>query len=255
MEKRKIIGSIMAIFAGLIGCALWGVLFYFEVIAGIASFLIIYLAGMAYKKYGKVEFLSKMDYLFLVVVSIIELVATFFLCYAYFVQNVYLELGVTITYSESFAELFELIAESAEVKNAVLIDCLTSMFFLAAGIGYYIRQEKKKKRASEIKQTGGIQLNPNAEVIPYSEEALNGGQPNGGQTIVNSEQQNVEPSPIQPTETYGGTVPSENIQQDSRYTNEQPEGVSVRPFNPETDGDLLNTNPNPTNPNSDGNNQ
>ena len=254
MEKRKILGSIMAVLAGLVGCAVWGVLFYFEVIAGIASFLIIYLAGMAYKKYGKVEFLSKSDYLILVLISLVELVATFFVCYSYFVQKAYVDLGVTITFSEAFAELFELINESAEVKNAVTIDCLVSVFFLFAGVGYYVRQEKKKKKQSEIKQTGGIELNPNAEVIPYSEEALNGGQA-GGQTLVEPEQQTSEPTPMQQTEPFASNVPTENVPQDSRITNEQPEGVSVRPFNPETDSALLNTDVNPTNPNTDGNNQ
>ena len=81
MQKNEALGFIMATLLGLVGCVLWGVLYYFEVIAGLAAYLIIFLAGVGYKKFGKIAFLEKKHYVIMVVISLVELALTFLICY------------------------------------------------------------------------------------------------------------------------------------------------------------------------------
>ena len=261
MAKKNILfGIVAAIVAGLVGCLIWGILFSFNIIAGIASFLIVLFAGMAYKKFGKVQFLSAIDYVVLIIISLVELVATFIICYILFVQDLYVDMGITVTFAEALAELVDLIGESAEIRNAIITDCVISVAFLLAGIGYYIRQERKNKKREQIKQTGGFEINPNATVIPYSEAEVNGGQAEG-QVYVEPTQEQSFAQPVnndnmvqdqQNFDPFTSNVNTEFVVPDSRQNNEQPDGVSVRPFNPDTDGDLLNGAPTNNDVNSDG---
>lgn len=261
MEKKNmLIGTIMAILCGLVGCVLWGVLYYFEIIAGLASFLIIYLAGMAYKKFGKVKYFSKVDYLILIIISLVELVVTFLVCYGIFIKGIYADAGITVTFMESVAALFEMAEQYADIKSALTMDILVSIFFLIAGIGYYIRQEKRKKRAEEAKQPGApVNKNDNVTIVPYTEENANMQQPEPTYNAENNNQANAEPN-FQQTEQ----MPEQNVQPSFQASvkNQSVEqasdnGVSVRPFNPETDGQLLNTdvsqqfNTNPTDNNNE----
>ena len=173
MQKNEALGFIMATLLGLVGCVLWGVLYYFEVIAGLAAYLIIFLAGVGYKKFGKIAFLEKKHYVIMVVISLVELALTFLICYGIMVQEVYASFGEAIGLIDAIKEALALVASNAEVKAAIISDAIFSLLFLLIGVVSYISIEKKQKQKLQVlQQVQGTQnIVPGATVTPYVDES------------------------------------------------------------------------------------
>ncbi len=150
MERTKkdvLIGILAAIGFGLIGCVAWGVLYYMGIIAGLAAFLIMYLAGYAYKRFGKVKFFSTVDYVILVAISIVELVITMLVTFGLIVQITYADLGESIGFFSAITEMFELAQLDEELMMGLISDIVTSFIFIVVAVVYYIIGERRKKQA------------------------------------------------------------------------------------------------------------
>lgn len=171
-QKNEVLGIVMAALFGLIGCVLWGVLYYFEVIAGLAAYLIIFLAGVGYKKFGKLNFFEKKHYLILVAISLIELILTFLICYGIMVQEVYAGFGETIGLFDGIKEMFVLASSNQELQTAIISDVIFSLVFMLIGVFSYIKIEKKQKQKFLLlQQVQGTQnVTPGATVTPYVDE-------------------------------------------------------------------------------------
>ena len=152
MERTKkdvVVGILTAIAFGLVGCVAWGVLYYLNVIAGIAAFLVLFLAGYAYKKFGKVKYFSKLDYAILIVISVVELVITMLVTFGIIIQVTYAEYEISIGFFEAIKEMFSLASYDDELKIALISDIVVSLIFLTAAIVYYIVGERRKKQAEQ----------------------------------------------------------------------------------------------------------
>lgn len=132
--KDKVLSILIAIGFGLIGAVLWGVLYYYEIIIGLASMFIVYLIYYAYKKFGKLEKLTKSDYTIIIIISFIEMVLAIVVSLGVTLMLTYAENGVTIGIFEAIAETFRLISSNREVMVAFIFDMFASLLFYVVGV-------------------------------------------------------------------------------------------------------------------------
>lgn len=163
-KKEVILGIVMAICFGLIGCVVWGVLYYINIIAGVAGFLILFLAGFAYKKWGNIKYFRKVDYLILIAISVVELIITILIVFGIIVQVTYSAYGETMGLFSAIKEMFVLASENSELMISIISDVAVSFIFLVGAIVYYIVDERKK-RAKDIETIQNLNVQTTTENI------------------------------------------------------------------------------------------
>ena len=126
---------------GLIGCVVFGVLYYFGFIAFIGAYLIFSLACYGYKKFNN-NVIDKKGYAIVVAISIVELFIAILIALSVVIMR---EIsGVGLMNALSFIpDLMEL---SPDFKSALISDIVISIIFVFVGLLFDIIQAKKRAK-------------------------------------------------------------------------------------------------------------
>lgn len=140
-----------AIGLALIGCALYGVLYYVGYIAWLVSYVTILLSAWGYKHFNK-----KMDwkgYLVVALVSIAGLLVTMFITLALVVQKEF-----NCTFSVAVRDLFDLLNTNTKLRTYVIRDgVLTAVFTLLGLLSYFVYEKRASKAGQGTKQVNASQ--------------------------------------------------------------------------------------------------
>lgn len=147
-QPRLALAILTAIGMGLVGCLLWGLLYYLGFIAWIAAFVVVFAAAWGYKKFNLK--MDKKGYIIISVIAIVEVIITMFVTLDIAVMLAFAEDGESIGFFECFGLMMDVIATDAETQNAVIFDAVLSVVFIAVGIGSFIAMEKRKEKQSVL---------------------------------------------------------------------------------------------------------
>jgi len=147
-QPRLALAILTAIGMGLVGCLLWGLLYYLGVIAWIAGFAIVFAAAWGYKKFNLK--LDKKGYVIISVIAIVEVIITLFVTLNIAVMISLAEEGDKIGFFECFSIMMQVIADDAALSGAVLWDAILSLVFIGVGIGSFVAVEKRKEKQSVL---------------------------------------------------------------------------------------------------------
>lgn len=156
-KKPNLLYAVLAaIGLSLIGCVLYGVLYYVGYIAWIVSYITILAAGWGYKHFNK-----KMDwkgYLTVAIVSIAGLIISMFISLTLVVAK---EFGSS--FGVALKDLFTFLDTNTKLRNYVVRDgVLTAVFTLLGLLSYYFYEKRLEKTAQkpEAKTTAPKQEEP-----------------------------------------------------------------------------------------------
>lgn len=146
MEKKSMLNAVLcAIAMGLIGCLIYGALYFFNIIAAIGAYFIYFFAVKGYKKFNN-NSIDKKGYAIVIGISVIELIITIFITLV-----ISLMLAYDLGFGETINILFELISTDAEVSSSVIYDIVMSLIFLAVALLFdYVNAKKKAKMNSSV---------------------------------------------------------------------------------------------------------
>lgn len=120
----------------LVGCVLYGLLYYAGYIAYIAAYLVVVGSAWGYKKFNQ-----KMDlkgWLIVSIVSIAGILASMFIALAVYVGK---EFGLSI--GEAFDQLWNLIKTNDSIESAVIRDGVLTAVCIVLGLVTYFFYERK----------------------------------------------------------------------------------------------------------------
>lgn len=149
-QPNLLYAILSAIGLALVGCVLYGVLYYVGYIAWIASLVVVLASGWGYKHFNK-----KMDwkgYLTITIVSVAGLIITMFIALTIYVAK---EFGMS--FGAAFKQLFTLINDRSDIRSAVIKDgALTAVFTLLGILFYWFNEMRatklvQKKKGNENK--------------------------------------------------------------------------------------------------------
>ena len=149
-QPNLLFAILTAIGLGLVGCVLYGVLYYVGYVAWIASLVVVLASSWGYRYFYK-----KMDwkgYLTISIVSIVGLLITMFLALTIFVAK---EFGMS--FGAAFKQLFTLINDRSDIRAAVVKDGVLTAVFTLLGILFYWFYEFRAEKLVRKKQTNESQ--------------------------------------------------------------------------------------------------
>lgn len=161
-EKPKLwLAILVGIALGLVGCVLWGLLYYIGYIAWIAAFVIVFLIAWGYKKFNLK--LEKKDYIIISVIAVVEVLITMFLTLNISVYLVLINSGYDYTFFETISLMFEVIGSNTELTVGFIIDAVLSLVCLVIGVVCYRAYDKRKTQQLENlkKPTDAVDVTPN----------------------------------------------------------------------------------------------
>lgn len=144
-DKKPNLGLaiLAALGLGLVGCALYGVLYYVGYIAWIASYVTILAAAWGYKHFNKK--MDKKGYLIVAIVSIIGLLIAMFIA---------LTLVIVKEFNSSFTvaikDLFVFLDTNTKLRNYVIRDGALTAVFTLLGLLSYFFYEKRLEKATKL---------------------------------------------------------------------------------------------------------
>ena len=153
-EKPNLLFAILAaIGLGLVGCAIYGILYYVGYIDWIASYVTVVAAAWGYKHFNK-----KMDwkgYLTVTIVSVVGLLITMFMALIIYVANEF-----NTTFSIASKTLFDLLDTHTKIRNGVIQDgILTAVFTLLGLLSYFFYEFRlKKSKERNVEQTASANV-------------------------------------------------------------------------------------------------
>ncbi len=138
-QPRLVLAILVAIAMGLIGCALFILLYYIGFIAWIAGFAIVLAAGWGYKKFN-----LKMDvkgYVIVAVISVAEVLLSLFIGLVIDCVQIF-----EVSFGEGFSLLVELINDYPEIKSGVISDAIFSVLSIVVGFIIFVSSERRQNR-------------------------------------------------------------------------------------------------------------
>lgn len=152
-QPNLLYAILSAIGLALVGCVLYGVLYYVGYIAWIASLVVVLASGWGYKHFNK-----KMDwkgYLTITIVSVAGLIITMFIALTIYVAK---EFGMS--FGAAFKQLFTLINDRSDIRSAVVKDGVLTAVFTLLGILFYwfneMRATKLVQKKKENENKGNV---------------------------------------------------------------------------------------------------
>lgn len=141
----------------ILGGALWGLVYYYNIFSAWISFIAVFCAGLCYTCfYRKTNWVF---YVWLIVLSVGINLAAMFISLAFKVQ---------LVYDCTFSEALKLLPENlAYAKNAVIVDVVFSVVFTIVGVIFAFVSNKYRKEKS-IKPEGRTKVKP----VPVYEESV-----------------------------------------------------------------------------------
>ncbi len=162
-QPRLVIAILMAVVMGLVGCALFILLYYFGVIAWVAGFVLVLAAAWGYKKFN-----LKMDtkgYFIIAVIAIVEILLSLFVGLAIDCSEIF-----EVSFFESFGLLMELIEEYPELKSAVVGDAIFTLISIVVGFILLVSSERRSARAKQHEELlKEAEAKTNAEALAKEE--------------------------------------------------------------------------------------
>lgn len=146
-QPKLLFAILTAIGMGLVGCLLWGLLYYVGYIAWAAAFVVIYGSAWAYKKFN-----LKLDvkgYIIIFTIAVVEVVLTMLLTLNISCMIELSKEGISVSFFECFKLMFEVIGADASLKSAVILDAVLSLVFLGVGMLSFFYIEKRKNSKSQ----------------------------------------------------------------------------------------------------------
>lgn len=159
-EKPKLwLAILVGIALGLVGCVLWGLLYFLKYISWIAAFVIVFLIAWGYKKFNLK--LEKKDYIIISVIAVVEVLITMFLTLNISVYLALMDSGYT--FFETTSIMFEVIGSNTELTVGFIIDAVLSLVCLVIGVVCYRAYDKRKTQQLENlkKPTDAVDVTPN----------------------------------------------------------------------------------------------
>ena len=161
-EKPKLwLAILVGIALGLVGCVLWGLLYYIGYIAWIAAFVIVFLIAWGYKKFNLK--LEKKDYIIISVIAVVEVLITMFLTLNISVYLALINSGYDYTFFGTISLMFEVIGADSSLIISCVVDAVLSLVCLVIGVVCYRAYDKRKtQQLEELKNpTDAVDVTPN----------------------------------------------------------------------------------------------
>lgn len=171
-KKNSLFLAILcAIGMGFVGSLLWGVMYYLGYIAWIASFLTAFLAMWGFKKiYKKSDWKA---YVAVSIISVIEIFVVMLFALDFAIMSEFAKHNVSVSFGDVFNIMFEFIGSSPEIKNALIVDCVLSLLFIAVGLVLcFVVEKQQAKKQKEANRNAEIDNLQNVEdVVDITEVA------------------------------------------------------------------------------------
>ena len=149
---------LFAIAMSLIGCLVYGILYYFGYIAGIGAYLIFYLACFGFKRYNNGT-INKKGYIIIFVLTFAEIFITMILVLAIIIMNTYV-----LSFGTSVSCIFELMSIDSEFSASIISDLVISIIFvLVCFVVDLITTKRRAKKAGFSSNNDGVQTIINYE--------------------------------------------------------------------------------------------
>ena len=159
-QPNLLLAILCAIGMGLVGCLLWGLLYYIGYIAWVGAYVIVVAAGWGYKKFN-----LKMDakgYIIIGIISLVESIVTLFVTLDIAVLIGLADEGIKMSFFECFGAIMDIISADASVRGGVIQDAVLSVVFIGIGLlTFYLIERKRQKdaKAAEAAAQAATELN------------------------------------------------------------------------------------------------
>lgn len=154
-----------AIGMGLVGCLLWGLLYYFNVIAWAAGFAIVFGAAWAYKKFN-LKF-DKKGYFIISAIAVVEVILTMFVTINISCLILLSKEGINISFFECFKLMFDVIGSDPATKTAVITDSILSLVCIGVGLlGFFFIEKRRNSKPKQSDIEKPLVLEEKKENLP-----------------------------------------------------------------------------------------
>lgn len=163
-QPKLWLAILTAIGLGLVGCLLWGLLYYFGYLAWLGGYVVVVAAAWGYQKFNLK--LDKKGYFIISAIAVVEIALTMLIT-----LNIVVMQTAGTGFFDSFALLSDLLAANSELSSALITDAILSLVFIALGlITYFITEKKKAKQNKTVEQKLDVNVNVNQTVEVKNEQ-------------------------------------------------------------------------------------
>lgn len=150
-QPNLLLAILCAIGMGLVGCLLWGLLYYIGFIAWAGAYVIVVAAGWGYKKFNLK--LDAKGYIIIGVIALVEAVVTLFVTLNIAVMIGLADEGIKMSFFECFGAIMDIIKVDADIRSGVIQDAVLSVVFIGVGLlTFYLLEHKKQKDAKAAEE-------------------------------------------------------------------------------------------------------
>jgi len=164
-QPKLWLAILSAIGMGLLGCIVWGFLYYLGYIAWAAALLVVLAAGWAYKKLN-----LKMDtkgYIIISIIAAIEVVITMLISLNI---GVMIELGGEYGFFECFSLIMQVLQADSSILTSLIVDIVLSLVMIVVGVLIYFFAEKSSKKKAKQKEENDSKQNAEDFIIDSNAE-------------------------------------------------------------------------------------
>ena len=159
-QKNLIVAILLSIFAGIPGCLVLGLLLNFGFVASVSGLIISSLMYYTFQKFYKTE--SKWLYVYIVVLSLIEIFVATLIADGLIVQQAYKAETIVI----SFGQAINIMFTESKLLGAFFSDFAMCALFSVIGIVSTIVGIKRKKQFEQFQQSTKEQTQSDATFEP-----------------------------------------------------------------------------------------
>lgn len=178
MKENVLAGAVGAFLFALVGGILWFVLYQLGYLAAISGLVGVICAVKGYTVFAKTKDESKICIILSVIIAVLVLVVSWYLCVAYDVYLAYQdwyaagEVDFTLNFFES-ARAVPLFFEDSEILIAYLKDLGFGLLFAVIGVVSYLSSREKKNKKLAAEAAARAEANARAEAAAKAEAEAN----------------------------------------------------------------------------------